>query len=122
MSLAKPTPLTGMGDIKGSIYDFEKAGDVLEKHTHDETNAHITIVAKGSIKAYSHDWELVIPAGKVANFAPNQPHEFMALEDDTRIVNILKKFGGVVNDYAQEQPIQINLVDEALPEHEIVHL
>lgn len=117
MSLAKPTPLIGMGDIRGVIYDFEKAGDLLEKHNHDETNVHITIVAKGSIKAYSHDWEVVVPAGKIIDFPPNQPHEFMALEDDTRVVNILKNNRGAVNDYAKEAPAA-QLVDELLPEYE----
>ena len=29
---------------------------------------------------------------------PGEPHELMALEDNTRIFNILKKHGGVVND------------------------
>jgi hypothetical protein len=29
---------------------------------------------------------------------PEQPHEFMALEDNTRFFNINKKYGGVVND------------------------
>lgn len=120
MSLAKPTPLLNMGDIKGVIYDFEKIGDILAKHTHTEETAHITIVAKGSIKAYSHDWEVVIPAGKVADFPPNQPHEFMALEDDTRVINIVKKFGGSVNDYAtgpieEVQVPQTLMVEEAAP-------
>jgi quercetin dioxygenase-like cupin family protein len=92
-------PLENLGDIKGAIYEFTKAGDILPKHIHDETSVHITIVAKGSIKAYSHDWEVVVEAGKCIDFPPNQPHEFMALEDDTRIFNIIKKYGGEVNDY-----------------------
>jgi len=109
MSWAKPTAITGMGDLKGTIYDFEKAGDVVDKHNHTEENAHITVVAKGSIKAYSHDWEIVLVAGKVADFPPNQPHAFMAMEDDTRIVNIRKKYGGQGPDYEPMQntePVQ----------------
>jgi len=92
-------PLEGLGDLRGAIFEFEKAGDIVPKHTHDETNAHITIVARGSIKAYSHDWEVVVEAGKCLNFPPNQPHEFMALEDNTRIFNIIKHHGGEVNEY-----------------------
>ena len=103
--LAKPTPMENMGDLRGTIYDFEKAGDLVVKHTHTEDNVHITIVAKGVIKIYSHDWEVIAPAGKVVDFKPNQPHEFMAMEDDTRIVNIIKKLGGVSNDYGIQQPI-----------------
>ena len=87
-------PLAGYGDIRGARYDFEKAGDVLKKHVHTEDNVHITIVATGRIKAYSHDWEMEAGPGDLLNFRPNEPHEFMALEDGTRIFNIIKKLGG----------------------------
>jgi quercetin dioxygenase-like cupin family protein len=91
--------LEGLGDLKGSMYDFEKSGDVLSKHIHDENSTHITIVAKGKIKAYSHDWSMEAVAGQLLDFRPNEPHEIMALEDNTRIFNIVKKFGGQSNDY-----------------------
>lgn len=81
------------GDLRGAIYDFEKAGDILPKHNHTEKDAHITIVAKGRIKAYSHDWSEEYDTGKVIDFPPEQPHEIMALEDNTRIVNVIKKMG-----------------------------
>lgn len=93
-------PLENLGDIKGTIYDFENAGDILYKHIHTEDNVHITIVARGKIKAYSHDWEIEAIAGQILDFRPNEPHEFMALEDNTRIFNIIKKYGGEPNDYA----------------------
>lgn len=99
MSLAKPTVLSGLGDIRGSIYDFDFAGDILAKHNHTENDVHITIVARGKIKAYSHDWEQEAIAGQILDFRPNEPHEIMALEDGTRIFNILKKAGGTPNDY-----------------------
>ena len=93
-----PKPLTDCGDLRGTIYDFEKVGDVLPKHNHTENDVHITIVARGKLKAYSHDWELEATPGQVLNFRAGEPHELMALEDNTRIVNIIKKMGGVVND------------------------
>jgi len=97
--------LKNVGDLRGSIYDFEKAGDILPKHVHTEENIHITIVARGSIKAYSHDWEKEGSAGQILNFKPNEPHEIMALEDNTRIVNIQKKMGGeYVSDITFENP------------------
>ena len=99
MSLAKSTPLENLGDIRGTMYDFEKVGDIVEKHTHDENSVHITIVARGKIKAYSHDWEKEATAGQVVDFRVGEPHEIMALEDGTRIFNILKKAGGTPNDY-----------------------
>ena len=91
--------LEDIGVIKGTVYDFEKAGDLLLKHVHTEDNVHITIVARGKIKAYSHDWEQEAIAGQLVDFRPNEPHEIMALEDNTRIFNIIKKFGGESNDY-----------------------
>jgi quercetin dioxygenase-like cupin family protein len=92
MSSAKLTNLEGLGDIRGVIYDFEKAGDILEKHVHGDIDNHITIVACGRILAYSHDWETEVPAGKIIDFKVGEPHEIKALEDNTRIVNILKQY------------------------------
>tara|TARA_R110000868_G_scaffold26869_1_gene102998 strand:+ start:2509 stop:2817 length:309 start_codon:yes stop_codon:yes gene_type:complete len=92
-------PLDGLGDIRGSMYDFEKAGDILPKHNHDENTVHITIVSRGKVKAYSHDWEMEAVSGQLLDFRQNEPHEIMALEDNTRIFNIVKKFGGQSNDY-----------------------
>lgn len=83
--------LENLGDLHGAMYDFEKAGDTLFKHNHTEADVHITIVARGKIKVYSHDWELEAVAGQLLDFRPDEPHEFMALEDNTRIFNILKK-------------------------------
>lgn len=97
--MASPTVTTlDLGDIRGAIYDFAAAGDILPKHNHTEDTAHITIVARGKLKAYSHDWEKEAVAGQVIDFRAGEPHELMALEDNTRIVNIVKKFGGRVND------------------------
>jgi quercetin dioxygenase-like cupin family protein len=96
-------PLDNLGDIRGVIYDFEKSGDVLTKHVHTENDVHITIVARGKIKAYSHDWEKEAVAGQLLDFRPGEPHEIIALEDSTRIFNIVKKYGGVPNDHTPEQ-------------------
>jgi len=93
-------PLQNLGDLRGAIYDFESKGDFLAKHVHTENDVHITIVARGKIKAYSHDWEKEAVAGQILDFRPGEPHEIMALEDNTRIVNIVKKAGGVNNDTA----------------------
>jgi len=97
MLLNKPLNIE---DIRGVIYDFEKSGDILEKHVHTDENVHITIVARGKIKAYSHDWEKEVFAGQVIDFQVGQPHEIMALEDNTRIFNIVKKFSGNLNNYS----------------------
>jgi len=97
MSSVKPSPYIA-GDLRGVIYDFEAIGGIVPKHTHGENDAHITFVIRGKIKAYSHDWEQEAVAGNMIDFPVGQPHELMALEPNTRIVNILKKFGGIPND------------------------
>lgn len=96
-----PKKLEHCGDLRGVIYDFEQAGDILPKHNHTEESVHITIVGRGRFKIYSHDWEIEATAGQVVNFRANEPHEIMALEDNSRIINIVKKMGGEVSDPVQ---------------------
>jgi quercetin dioxygenase-like cupin family protein len=98
MSLPRPTLLPELGVIKGVMYDFVHAGDILPKHVHDELSNHITIVAKGKIKAYSHDWEQILNCGGIMDFRVGEPHELMALEDGTRIFNLIKHPDGVPTD------------------------
>lgn len=83
------SPLSA-GSLNGVVYTFEEAGDVLPMHTHQEGNAHITIVARGRIKAHGNEWSAEYGAGSVIDFPANQSHEFIALEDNSRIVNIIK--------------------------------
>ena len=78
------------GNLIGTVYTFQKVGDVLPMHTHQEGNAHITIVARGKIKIHGNGWEMEKSAGAVIDFPLNQSHEFIALEDNSRIVNIQK--------------------------------
>lgn len=85
--------LENLGDLRIARMDFEFAGDVLPKHVHTEDNVHITIVARGRIRAYSHDWSVEAGPGDLLNFRPNEPHEIAALEDNTRIFNVVKKMG-----------------------------
>jgi len=84
-----PKPF-GFGKLKGVIYDFPEAGDILPKHIHDETTAHITIVAKGKIRVTAGNWTEDVECGKVIDLPANQEHEFIAIEPNSRIVNIVK--------------------------------
>lgn len=90
--MSKPPTATpfNYGDLRGARYDFAKAGDVLPKHVHTREDVHITIVARGRLRAYSHDWSTEIAAGGVVDFREGEPHELMALEDGTRIFNVIK--------------------------------
>jgi len=97
-------PLENLGSLRGIMYDFEKAGDILPKHNHAEETAHITVVARGKIKVYSHDWELEAIAGQLLDFPAGQPHEFMALEDNTRIFNLIKNPVATAKYVTMDQP------------------
>lgn len=84
------------GDLRGTMYDFGKAGDVLPKHNHTEDDAHITIVARGRVRAASHDWQIEVEQGKIIDFRAYEPHEITALEDNTRIINLVKKHSEIL--------------------------
>jgi len=78
------------GKLKGAIYDFPEIGDILPKHSHTELTAHITIVAKGKIRITAGNWTDDVECGKVIDLPAFQEHEFVALEPNSRIVNIVK--------------------------------
>lgn len=88
MSLRSTT--FALGRLKGTIYDFDDIGDVLPMHCHDETTVHISIVARGVFRCQGDDWEQEAAAGAVLDWQPNDPHEFIALEPSSRLVNIIK--------------------------------
>jgi quercetin dioxygenase-like cupin family protein len=76
--------------FSGGVYTFENAGDVLPMHTHKEGESHITVVVCGKIKVHGDGWENEYLENETIDFPANQAHEFIALEDNTRIVNIRK--------------------------------
>jgi quercetin dioxygenase-like cupin family protein len=79
-----------LGNLTGTVYDFPQNGDVLPMHQHSEADVHITVVARGSFKAHGNGWAREVKAGDVIDWQPHDPHEFVALEDNSRIVNIIK--------------------------------
>jgi quercetin dioxygenase-like cupin family protein len=79
-----------LGKLTGTIYDFENAGDELERHTHGEADVHISIVARGSVKIFGDGWETLANTGAVLDWEPGVYHGFVALEPNTRLVNIVK--------------------------------
>jgi quercetin dioxygenase-like cupin family protein len=78
------------GNLMGKMYDFPEVNDVLPMHTHGEADNHISVVSKGSFKAHGDGWEMIITAGNVVDWPANQAHEFIALEPNSRLVNITK--------------------------------
>jgi quercetin dioxygenase-like cupin family protein len=78
------------GKLNGAVYDFPEMGDILSMHTHDDATAHITIVAKGKMRITVNGVTEEYECGKVIDFPAHQEHEFVALEPNSRIVNIQK--------------------------------
>jgi quercetin dioxygenase-like cupin family protein len=95
--IVEPKPFE-FGNLKGAIYDFPEIGDILPKHSHVESTAHITIVARGKIRVTAGDWIEDVECGKVVDLPAFQEHEFVSLEPGSRIVNIQKNLNdGVIN-------------------------
>jgi quercetin dioxygenase-like cupin family protein len=82
-------PVT-FGKLSGSIYDAPEVDDILPMHSHDEASVHITIIARGSFKVHGDGWEMVAKAGDVLDWKVGQAHELIALEPNSRFVNIVK--------------------------------
>jgi quercetin dioxygenase-like cupin family protein len=78
------------GKLTGVVYLFEKTNDILERHFHPEGAGHITVVSSGSVKIIGDGWEKEIKIGNVIDLPDDQAHEIIALEDNTKIVNINK--------------------------------
>jgi quercetin dioxygenase-like cupin family protein len=79
-----------IGKLTGTIYDFEREGDELPRHNHSENDIHISIVARGKVKAFGDGWETIAEAGSILDWEVGQYHAFIALEPNTRLVNIHK--------------------------------
>lgn len=85
--------------LKTTIYDFTDVGDILPMHWHRPENTHITVVARGSFQVKGNGWEKKVSSGDVIDWPAYQQHEFIALEDNSRIVNIVKGSGEATNEY-----------------------
>ena len=77
------------GEIFGIVYTFDKAGEGIRMHMHDEDHEHNTTVLHGSIVIYGPQgvWKQTIGAGQIFDFDSSEPHEIAALEDGTVIIN-----------------------------------
>lgn len=87
MLQAKPLLL---GKLTGMIYDFPEVGDVLPMHSHTEADVHISVAARGSFRVHGEGWQREVKTGDVLDWRPDEPHEFVATEASSRLVNIVK--------------------------------
>ena len=84
-----PSPLD-IGGLRGTVYDFPEAGDILPMHVHYD-DVHITIVARGSFVARGAGWEIPMVCGGIYDWDVGQFHEFESTEPNGRVINIIKQ-------------------------------
>ena len=84
------TKLIKFGKLNGTIYDALEVGDILPMHTHGQEDVHITIISRGSFRVHGDGWEMVGKAGDVIDWQVGQQHELIALEPNSRFINIVK--------------------------------
>lgn len=96
-SASPPSPdplIVQWGKLYGVRYDFKKAGHVLPRHQHTEANNHVVIVQLGScvVREFENGEviEHVVKAGQTLDSDAPVDHEIEALEDNTRILNLVK--------------------------------
>lgn len=81
------------GDLRGTKHTLEKAGDVFPVHAHGESDVHISVVARGSLRCIGRaaiEGE-IIKAGDVIDWNAGEPHGFVALDDGSVLVNVIKR-------------------------------
>lgn len=72
------------------VYDFENTGDELETHSHKESGTHISTCSRGSVLVTTDEWSKTLVSGDIIEFFADQNHSIVALEDNSRILNIPK--------------------------------
>ena len=87
-----------VGDLVGTSYIFEHVGSTLPRHSHDEDTNHISICTKGSFEV-SGDFEtFVMLPGDIWDWPKcGILHQFMALENDSRLFNVIRRYSPKVD-------------------------
>lgn len=78
------------GRLQWATYDFTEVGDSIPRHSHTEVDNHITAVQLGAVFVHGDGWALVVAAGSTVDWPVGTPHEIVAMEPGTRIMNIIK--------------------------------
>jgi len=78
----------------GTLYTFEKIGDVLPMHRHTKADVHISCIMRGRFRVHGPViGEKEYEAGAFIDWAVGVDHEFVALTDNARIANFIKYQG-----------------------------
>lgn len=82
-----------LGQLVGTKYFYEQAGDELPVHTHTVETNHITIVGRGSRFRCVGNPEIegrILEPGDVVDWPAGAPHGFVALTDGARMIQLSK--------------------------------
>lgn len=75
----------------GTIYTFERAGDVLPMHRHGEHDVHVTCIMRGRFRIHGPEiGDKEYETGAFIDWNVGVDHEFIALTDNARIANFIK--------------------------------
>ena len=109
-SLPKKIERIKYGSVTVIAYDFAEPSESIpmHRHTHDESTNHISIVTKGSFLCKGSGWQMKISAGDIVSFEPEQWHEFIAIEPNSKLVNInTGRIGNIIREKADGMPLEI---------------
>lgn len=88
---AVKTTVAVYDELRVTVYDLDD-GDTIPMHVHGAPSAHITLCSAGHCRASGPWGVLELVPGPIYDFPADSPHEFVALCDGTRIVNIQKRY------------------------------
>lgn len=87
MAEARTVPVHD-GRLHMTVVDFACPGDELPWHEHGENEAHYSIVARGCVQVFGPGWQRTHHAGDVFRFKPGERHRIVAVEHESRVVNV----------------------------------
>ena len=70
---------------------FDNINDILPWHTHDKSNVHTSKVKKGKFSVITENGLIFISEGDFIDWLPNQWHEFIALQENSILLNRVKQ-------------------------------
>ena len=81
-----------VGKLQMTVYHYEQPGDELQVHTHTVENNHITIIGQGSFRVTGAAAirGTILKPGTVVDWPAGQEHGFVALEPNSRMIQIQK--------------------------------
>lgn len=98
------------GSANVVVYEFAEPLDTLPMHRHlkDESTNHISIVTKGSFLVKGSGWQIEVGPGEIVAFEPEQWHEFVALEKNSKLTNVQTgRIGTIVRHQIGDEPMEI---------------